>query len=217
MKISARDHFAAVDEDHRIIGSAIDLGLHDARDIAKGVAHRPVDLRHAAKRVAVLHAVAILVGLSQLASGKELPQPARGLDLSAMRARVMNPRVESGIRSEERIERQSTDDVGATHEPLSLDHRVRQKRRDDLRSVDERQAVFRVQANLLEPGARERFFAGKPLAAIKRFALADQDERDMGERSEVPARAHRPFLWHDRVHPFVEHRHESVEGRWIDA
>ena len=99
VKISARDHVAAVDEDHRIIGSAIDLGLHDAGDIAERVAHRSVDLRHAAKRITVLHAVAISVGLSQLASEKQLPQPAGGLDLSAMRARLMNPRVESDVRS----------------------------------------------------------------------------------------------------------------------
>ena len=62
----------------------------------------------------------------------------------------------------------------------------------------------------------QRLGAGQPCAADHRLAFADEHQREVRERREVAARAHRAARGHDRVHAGVEQRdqrHRACSAR----
>ena len=77
--------------------------------------------------------------------------------------------------------------------------RQAEQRRRCLRAVDQRQPFLRRERDRREP-ARAQRRARRTAARVvtdQRLAFADQHEREMRERRQVAARAHRPARRHD--------------------
>jgi hypothetical protein len=83
-----------------------------------------------------------------------------------------------------------------------------------LRAVDERQPFLRLEPNGLEPGACERLATREQLVAHPGAAFADQREREMCERREVPARPDRPSarnFWQDVLLETVDEQLDHLD------
>ncbi len=61
----------------------------------------------------------------------------------------------------------------------------------------------------LDAGALQGLAARQPLALVERLAFAQEQQRQLGHRRQVAARAHGPFLAHDGRHAPVEHLDEG--------
>ncbi len=70
---------------------------------------------------------------------------------------------------------------------------------------------FGASSSALDVGQLQRHRAGHPLAAQRRLALADQDQRQVGERRQVAGGADRSLARHDRVHAGVEQLDEALD------
>ena len=87
----------------------------------------------------------------------------------------------------------------------------------ELRAVDERQALLRLEHDGLEPGAASAC-AGRHAPALEdALALADERERQVGERGEIAARADRALRRDERVDAAVEQRDQALERLEPDA
>ena len=91
----------------------------------------------------------------------------------------------------------------------------RAERGHELRAVDEREALLRLQAHRLEPDRRERLAARAAGAVDRRLALADQRQREVRERREIAARADRAAARHARQDAAVEALDQQLDG--LDA
>ena len=78
----------ALHEHQRIVHRRVDFDLHHLAAVGQRVAHRAVDLRHAAQGVGILHAVAVAMRLAQLAAFEHLAQIRCRLQLAAVRTRL---------------------------------------------------------------------------------------------------------------------------------
>ena len=118
--------------------------------------------------------------------------------------------VEGHGRAEQRLERHGARDVGESGEP----HRAPQGERADggqrLRPVEQRKPFLAFQADGVDCGAAQRLPAGQPLAAVDRFTLADDAEREVGQRREIAAGADGALLRDHRVHAAIQHVHERL-------
>ncbi len=137
-------------EDHRVVGRGVHLDLDDASRVRGGVARRAVHLRDAAERVGVLHDAAVAVALAQGRVREERPEVPRRCDLAGMRAGRVDARVERGVRALQNVQRQGRDEVRRLEEAQGAVERERADRRRELRPVDEREPLLR-----LENGRRE--------------------------------------------------------------
>jgi len=100
VKVSARKHFTRINEDQRIVRRTASFDLDDPACVCQSIAHGPVNLRHTAERVRVLHARIVLhVRLSNLAVAQKLAQMFRDFSLSRVWTRAMNSFVKSHRRS----------------------------------------------------------------------------------------------------------------------
>ena len=71
---------------------------------------------------------------------------------------------------------------------------------------------FADRTDRLEPGSRERGGAVEELAVEPRAPLADEREREVGERREIPARTDRAARGDIREHAAVEALDEQLDG-----
>jgi len=86
-----------------------------------------------------------------------------------------------------------------------------------MRAVDERQPLLRAERHRGKPRLLQRRAAGHPLALVHRLALADQREREMGQRGEITTRADGAALGDDRGDARVEHADQQLDHRDADA
>jgi hypothetical protein len=82
-----------------------------------------------------------------------------------------------------------------------------------LRAVDQGEPLLGLERHRREAGAGERLAAGQAARRVLGLALACEDEREVGQRREVAARAHAPLLRHHRVHAGGEHREQQLGER----
>ena len=120
------------------------------------------------------------------ASVQQAAQVLRGGDLAGMRAGRDEVRIEGGAGAEHRLQAHDADDVGRQDEPP----RVREGQAPDaghqLRAVEQRQPLLGLQHERLEPGSRQDLAAAARAGAVDgRLALADEHERQVGQRGEV--------------------------------
>jgi hypothetical protein len=173
-----------------------------------------VHLGHAAKRIAVLDAVAILVRLAESAPGEKMPQVPADAVCPGVRTRLVD-RGSKATSVPSKASSEGADDVGGAHQTPGVDDRIRQERRDHLRPVDEREPIFGMELRRGKPSAREGGSALELLAAVHRFPFSYERERDVGEGREIPARSDRPLLGDDGVDAGIQHDDEGVESRSI--
>ncbi len=80
-----------------------------------------------------------------------------------------------------------------------------------LGAVDQRQTFSGLQLNGLQTALAQHLLAGHFLPFIKRFTQTDQNQRQMGQRRQVAAGTHRPFVRHHRANAPVEKRDQMLE------
>src|SRR5438094_6216531 len=100
-------------------------------------------------------------------------------------------RQEARARALQRLERHGARDVRGPREPVRPDEAERPHCGHELRPVDERQPLLRLEHGRLEPDLDERVAAGEALPVDPGLALADERQRQVCERREVAARADR--------------------------
>ena len=131
--------------------------------------------------------------------------------LPAQRAQRVDLREEAVRRALQRLDRLRARDVGRLREPPSAHEAERAERGHELRAVDEREALLRLERCGSSPARSSASRAGKPLAVEPRLPLADERQREMRERREVAARADRAARRHDRQHTAVEALEQQLD------
>ncbi len=131
--------------------------------------------------------------------------------LSAQRPQCVDLRQKRSARSLERLDRERTGDVGCPGQASRPYEAESERRSHELGAVDERQPFLRLELNGLELGPRERVRSREPLAVEPRLSLADEREREMGERREIARRSHRAAAGYDRQDSAVEKRQEQLD------
>src|SRR5207249_186038 len=116
----------------------------------------------------------------------------------------MDLRQEGGARALERLERLRAREIRRPRQATRTHEPERQEGSHELRAVDERQALLRLEARRLEPDARERLEPGEPLAVDERLPLADERQRQMRQRCEVSGGADRAAARDDRQDASLE-------------
>ena len=81
----------------------------------------------------------------------------------------------------------------------------------DLRPVDERDAFLRTELDRFEARRLQGITPRAPFALIDRFAFADQDERGVRERREIPRRTHAAMPGDRRVDAPIDHVAEEID------
>ena len=76
---------------------------------------------------------------------------------------------------------------------------------------------FGPEHNRRQAGHRQRLGARNPYASAERLALADEHQREMGQRRQVSARADRSTARHDRVNAGADERQQGVDRGDADA
>src|SRR5690349_8508371 len=128
----------------------------------------------------------------------------------------MNLRKERGTRALQRLERERAREIGGLREPTGAHEAEREERGHELRPVDERQALFRLEPDRLEPDSRERLESRQTLAVDERLTFAYEREREMGERGEIARRSDRAATrhhGHDSTPEAVEQELDGLDPR----
>jgi hypothetical protein len=135
-----------------------------------------------------------------------------------MRPRVVQPRLERMVRAAQPVDRERRGEIGRAREPLRADQRQRGDGRRRLRAVDQREPFLRLERHRRDAGARERRRAveRRRIGADGRESFADEDERQVGERREVAARADGSAARDHGMDARVERVDQPVERRAAD-
>ena len=133
-----------------------------------------------------------------------------GRDLAGVRARSVDRRMEARERALQGLERHRTGDVADPGETAGTDEPECRHRRHELRPVDQREALFRLKPHRGQPGPRQGLGARQPLLPDPRLPLADERQRQVGERGEVTARSDRAAGGHKGDDSAVQHRQQQL-------
>ena len=218
VKVAARQRLVVLGEDERIVGDGVRFVGERRRGLTQEVERGAHHLGLAAQAIGVLNPrIAEAVGGADLAAGDERPQGLGSLALAAMPAQGMDARVERRIRAARGVERQSAGRERRAKQGLGLEQADERVRRRELRAVEQREPLLRLERERLEPNRGQRF--GRRHDAIVEESLADADHGGghMGERREVARSADRALRGNDRRHAAVEHRADAIDRPGRDA
>ena len=202
----------AAGEDERVVGGRVELDVEDAAQVVERVAHRPVDLRHAAQRVRVLDlvGVAVVAGL-QAAVAKEVAELGGDRDLARMRPGQLVGGRERDVGAEERLDAHRGGDARRPHEPV----RVGQQRVPPTAPIiwvplSSASPSFARRTSGSSPASRRAMSDGSTAPTELDLAATDERQREVGERREVARRADAALLRHDRVDAPAQHLQEPI-------
>jgi hypothetical protein len=123
-------------EHERVVGRRVQLAADDARGKSMASSTGPVHLRHAAQAVRILHSrVVVTMRFANLAVGEQFAEKRGRRGLTELPARILDARIESDGRPEQRFERHRAGDVRRSPERVRVDERQRADRRMGLRPV----------------------------------------------------------------------------------
>ena len=128
------------------------------------------------------------------------------------RPQLVDGRNEARPRALKRLDRERARDVGGLREPARAHDAERAERRHELRAVDQREALLRLEPDRCEADRGECFAPGHARAVGPRLALADERKREVRERREVAAGADRTAARHVRQHAAVQAVDEQLHG-----
>src|SRR5207237_501414 len=112
--------------------------LHDFTAMRQGIAHRSVNLRHAAQRVRILNALAVAVRFANLAALENFAEVLCCFQLAEMWSGLVNALVKSHIGASESIEGEGADDVRGINQDFRCEQRKSSYRKHALRAVNQR-------------------------------------------------------------------------------
>ena len=185
MKVSARDDvafslFRIRNEDQRIVDRGIGFGLKHLAAVGERISHSPVHLWDAAQRVSILHAAAIAVRFTNLATFQHFPQVRSCFHLTRVRTRLVNAFVECCVRPLKRVAAQSAQNVCGIHKCFGGQQSQRSDRQHCLRPVDQRDRLLRLEHQRLDLGSLQCVCAGDAHALlVEALAFADEGKSKM--------------------------------------
>ena len=203
---------AALGKDERVVRGGVQLDVENPAQVVERVADGAVDLGHAAQRVRVLHLVArAVVGGHEARIAQEMTKLGGDRDLARMRSGELVRRGERDVGSEQRLDRLRRGDRRGPGQAIRVGEQERPERAHQLRPVEERQALLRLEREWLDPGLTERNQRRLHLAAHLHLAAPDERQREVRERREVAGRPDASLRRDDRVDPRLEEREESLD------
>jgi len=129
----------------------------------------------------------------------------------------VDARVEGGVGALQGVEGEGAHHVGGLCDARGFGEREPAQRADELRAVDEREALLGPEHQRLEPGGGERKGGGLAAPGHDALALADEREREVGERRQVAAGPDRSLRWDHGQDVSIEQRDELLERLEPDA
>ena len=117
MEVPAGEHGLVLGEDQRIVGAGVELHGEHAAKVVDGVVTGAVHLGGAAQGVGVLHAVAKDVRFGDAAALRQGEDAGGRGDLTRMRPRRVDARIEGGARAAQGLDTKRRDDVRGQQEP----------------------------------------------------------------------------------------------------
>ena len=211
MEVAAGEHFARIGEHERVVGDRVRLGLEKRGGVAQVVEAGSHHLRLAPDRIGVLDPVAIEVRGADLAAAHQVPKHARDHDLSTVATDLLDPRIERDVAALDGVGGHRARDERAGQHVLGAKKGGKSQRRRDLCSVEERQTLLWREAQRLESGPPERFFAAQGILANPGLPLPDEHSGEVGQRRQVPRRPGGAFGGNPGIDPVLEERRERVD------
>ena len=181
-------HAHSFREDQRVVGRRVHLDPEGDGRVGQGRAHGPEDLRDTSQRVGVLHLVRPLVRRDDLAPAEEPSQVRRDLAGAGLRLEGDESVVEGLRGSPQGLEGHRRGDLRVLHQAQSVVDQEGPDARHDGGPVDDREALLRLEDQRLEVRLREGLVARQHASVDLGLAFADQDQAEVGEGRQVPAR-----------------------------
>jgi hypothetical protein len=211
VEIAAREDLALAREHQRIVGHGVGLALDHAGGEAQHVQRGAHHLRLAAQGIGILHAVAVDMGLADLAAAQQRLQGLRHLDLAGLAAHGVDARIERRIAAGGGIDRERPGDERAAENVLGREQAGGSKRRRNLGAVEERQALLGGEVHRRQAGGLEALQRGDRAAASAHLADAQQHGRHMGQRRQVAGGTDRALGRDARVDAGIDQLHQRLQ------
>ena len=129
----------------------------------------------------------------------------------------MDALVERGVGALQRVHGERAEHVGGVGQDVCLQSGQQSNRQHALGAIDQRDRLFGLQHQRLDASLLQRLRGGHALAAEPGFALGDQHQRQMRQRSQIAAGAHAALRRNDRMHAAVQHLAKRVDDRRTHA
>ena len=215
MKIAAGKNFARFGKHQRIVGGAAGFNFDNVARVRQRVTNRAVDLRHAAQAYASCTRGSFSrCDCANLTVAQQLAQVRRYFDLPAMRTRRVNAFIESDRRSFQSFERHRAGNICEARQLFCAMQRQSADGSHRLRSVQQRECLLWLRVAAARcPRVAKRRRSTCVRSSIKRFALANRGQREMRQRREIAARAHRSFFGNHRRDTAFKHREQASRRR----
>ncbi len=132
---------------------------------------------------------------------------ARAADLAGLLPQHVQFLGERPVGREQRLHAERTHDVGGRQQQRQIAEREASHREHPLGAVHERETFLRREAQRFDA----RIARAHAASVLEDVSLADQRERAVRERGEIPRRADRSVLWHDRSDAGVQHAGDPLD------
>ena len=172
-------------------------------------------LRNTSERIRILHILLRL--LHNLAALKQLAHTCSRGNLSLMRAHLMNSVGEGGCKSVVSIERHCSNPVCPFAQPVRLQQRPHSESPHILRTVEQRQSLFRGKLYWLPLQPLQQLGSRYHLALILHLAQSYEWQREMSQRHQVARSSERALHVHHRIDIVVEEVNQSVDSSELTA
>ena len=159
----------------------------------------------------------VIGNIRERGSLQQIAQIRRDFDLTRMRPQCMHDFIERAQTTGKRIDGHGCGEIGGIAQFMHPFDRQRGARQHLRGAVVERETFLVRQPHALDTGPFQRNRTGYALATIKRFAAAEQHQRQMRQRRKVATGADRTQLRHHRHHAGVEHRGQCLQCGHSDA
>ena len=215
VEVAAGDDEVLIGEDGGIVRHRVDFRQQHRGRVADGILGGAVHLRHAAEGVGVLH---VLLGPgNEFAAFEQAAEVVARLNLSPVRADLLDAVHEGVDASVEGFERQGGDEVGPAREALGLEDGKDAVGRHELRAVQQGQALLAHQAD----GFPAEFVQHADGLAFPAFVVdvahADEGQEEVGQRGQVARRAQRAAVVDDGQDVVVEEVQDALHGDDLHA
>src|SRR5664280_1176135 len=134
-----------------------------------------------------------------------------------MRAGRVNARVARGVGALQSVQREGGDKVRRLVETQAAVERERAERRRELRPVDEREPLLRLEHGGCEARRPQRLRGRAAPSVPVHLPFPDEREREVRERSEISRGADRALLGNDGVNSRRKAREEKLQRLSSDA
>ena len=204
MKVPARNHILRISEDERVVGCAVQFHGSHAPHILQAFSNRTMYLRYATEAIGILHASTIEVRLANLALMEESRQTRRNFDLAWVGSRPMNALVEGLRRPFQCFQRHGARQIRQIQQLPGAPAADESGCQRGLRSVQECEPFLGLKLERFQTDRLESLAPGDLSGLAEDFTFSDQNQRQMGHRSEISTGAHAASTRNDRIEMMIQ-------------